>query len=206
MNFIWDFVQEYTSVAPLVLTVVISVSLYYSVRTFRFVVGLPSKQYHIMPSVEDVRFDSKLGYIYAIWLLKNESRVPFDMESLEIDDTAIWSTLTTFENIASFQEALVGGELIISSEDLTIMPGETQRLYFSYGVYHLEGVWEDVPYVLSLQLTSRKLKRSSASIWRKIPLFKNNSAVEWECISFLPRDIILAVQDYLTDPPSPNRP
>ena len=205
MNLIWDFIQAYTPVAPFVLTVVITASLYYSMRTFRFVVGLPSKQYHIMPSVEDVRFDSKLGYIYAIWLLKNDSKIPFDMETLEINDDTISSTVTTFENIATYQEAPVEGELILSSDDITIMPGETQRLYFSYAVYHLGDIWEEVPYVLSLQLTSGKLERSSASIWRKIALFRNNSAVEWECISFLPHEIIVAVHKYLTPPP-PTRP
>ncbi len=206
MNFIWDFIQAYTPVAPLVLTLVVAVSLYYSMRTFRFVVALPSKRYQIMPSVEDVRFDSNSGYIYAIWLLKNDSKIPFDMKTLEIDDATISSTIATFENIASFQEAPVEGKLIISSEDMSIMPGETQRLYFSYAVYHLGDIWEDVPYVLSLQLTSRKLGRSSASTWRKLAPLKNNSAVAWECISFLPHDIVLAVQAYLADTPLPNRP
>ena len=206
MNIIWDFIQAYTPVAPLVLTLAVAVSLYYSVRTFRFVVGLPSKQYQIMPSVEDVRFDGKSGYIYAIWLLKNDSKIPFDMKTLEIDDTTIWSTVTMFENIATGQEAPVEGELIINPEGMTIMPGETQRLYFSYAVYHLVALWEDVPYVLSLQLISKKLGRDSVSFWRKIAPLKNDNAVAWECISFLPHDIILAVQDYLADPPSPNRP
>ena len=153
-----------------------------------------------------MRFDSKLGYIYAIWLLKNDSKIPFDMETLEINDDTISSTVTTFENIATYQEAPVEGELILSSDDITIMPGETQRLYFSYAVYHLGDIWEEVPYVLSLQLTSGKLERSSASIWRKIALFRNNSAVEWECISFLPRDIVLEVQAYLASLPPPTRP
>ena len=205
MNLIWDFIQAYTPVAPLVLTLAVAVSLYYSVRTFRFVVGLPSKQYQIMPSVEDVRFDGKLGYVYAVWLLKNDSKIPFDMEILVINDATIWSTLTTFENIAADQEAPVEGELIINPEDMIIMPGETQRLYFSYAVYHLGDIWEDVPYVLSLQLISRKLGQSS-SVWRKIALLKNNSAVAWECISFLPRDIVLEVQDYLESPPVQDRP
>ena len=206
MNFIWDFIQAYTPVAQLALTVVIAVSLYYSVRTFRFVVGLPSKQYQIMPSVEDVRFDSNLGYVYAIWLLKNDSKIPFDMENLEISEDTISSTLTIFENIAANQEAHVQGKLIISPEDMTIMPGETQRLYFSYAVYHLGDIWDDVPYVLSLQLISGKLNRSSASTWRKIVPLKNDNAVAWECISFLPRDIVLEVQDYLANLPPPTRP
>ena len=206
MNLIWDFIQAYTPVAPLVLTLAVAVSLYYSVRTFRFVVGLPSKQYQIMPAVEDVRFDNKLGYVYAIWLLKNDSKIPFDMETLEINDATIWSTLTTFENIVADQEAPVEGDLIINPKDMIIMPGETQRLYFSYAVYHLGDIWEDVPYVLSLQLISEKRRRSSASVWRKISPFKNESAAAWECISFLPRDIVLEVQAYLADPPSPNRP
>ena len=206
MNLIWDFIQAYTPVAPLVLTLAVAVSLYYSVRTFRFVVGLPSKQYQIMPSVEDVRFDSKLGYIYAIWLLKNDSKIPFDMKTLEIDESTIWSTVTMFENIATGQEAPVEGELIINPEGMIIMPGETQRLYFGYAVYHLGDIWEDVPYVLSLQLISRKLGQGSAPVWRKISHPKNENAAAWECISFLPRDIVLAVQDYLADPPPPNRP
>ena len=205
MNFIWDFIQAYTPVAPLVLTLADAVSLYYSVRTFRFVVGLPSKQYQIMPSVEDVRFDSKLGYIYAIWLLKNDSKIPFDTKILEIDDSTISSTLTTFEDIASFQEAPVEGEMIISSYDMIIMPGETQRLYFAYAVYHLDDIWEDVPYVLSLQLISGKLNRSSAPTWRKIAPLKNDNAVAWECIFFLPRDIVLEVQDYLATLPTQDR-
>ena len=206
MNLIWDFIQAYTPVAPLVLTLAVAVSLYYSVRTFRFVVGLPSKQYQIMPSVEDVQFDSKSGYIYAIWLLKNDSKIPFDMEILEINDANIWSTLTTFENIASFQESPVEGKPIVSADDIIIMPGETQRLYFSYAVYHLGDIWEDVPYVLSLQLISEKHRRNSVSAWRKISPLKNESAAAWECISFLPHDIVLAVQAYLADPPTPNRP
>ena len=206
MNFIWDFIQAYTPVAPLVLTLAVAVSLYYSVRTFRFVVGLPSKQYQIMPSVEDVRFDSKSGYIYAIWLLKNDSKIPFDMETLEITDATIWSTLTTFENIASFQESPVEGIPIVSADEIVIMPGETQRLYFSYAIYHLSDIWEDVPYVLSLQLISEKRRRSSASVWRKISPFKNESAAAWECISFLPHDIVLAVQDYLAAPPPQHHP
>ena len=206
MNSIWDFIQAYTPVAPLVLTLAVAVSLYYSVRTFRFVVGLPSKQYQIMPSVEDVRFDSNLGYIYAIWLLKNDSKILFDMENLEISEDTISSTLTIFENIAANQEALVQGRLIISPEDMTIMPGETQRLYFSYAIYHLGDIWEDVPYVLSLQLISGKLNRSSASTWRKISPFKNDNAVAWECISFLPHDIVIEVQDYLATQPPQHRP
>lgn len=205
MNLIWDFIQAYTPVAPLVLTLAVAVSLYYSVRTFRFVVGLPSKRYQIMPSVEDVRFDGKLGYIYAIWLLKNDSKIPFDMKALEISDDTISSTLTIFENIAADQEAHVQGELIISSYDMIIMPGETQRLYFSYAIYHLGDIWEDAPYVLSLQLISGKLNRSSAPIWRKIAPLKNDNAVAWECISFLPRDIVIEVQDYLAAPPTQDR-
>ena len=201
MNLIWDFIQAYTPIAPLALTFAVAVSLYYSVRTFRFVVGLPSKRYQITPSVEDVRFDNKLGYIYAIWLLKNDSKIPFDMQILEISDDTISSTLTTFENIASFQESPVEGKLIIPSDDMIIMPGETQRLYFSYAVYHLGDIWEDVPYVLSLQLISGKLNRSSVSTWRKISPLKNDNAVAWECISFLPRDIVLEIQDYLAAPP-----
>ena len=206
MNLIWDFIQAYTPVAPLVLTLAVAVSLYYSVRTFRFVVGLPSKRYQITPSVEDVRFDNKLGYIYAIWLLKNDSKIPFDMKILEISDDTISSTLTTFENIASFQESPVEGKLIIPSSDMIIMPEETQRLYFSYAVYHLGDIWEDVPYALSLQLISDKRRRSSASTWRKIAPLKNDNAIAWECISFLPRDIILEVQDYLNTPPQQDRP
>lgn len=206
MNFVWDFIQAYTPVAQLALTVVIAVSLYYSVRTFRFVVGLPSKQYQIMPSVEDVRFDSNLGYVYAIWLLKNDSKIPFDMENLEISEDTISSTLTIFENIAANQEAPVQGKLIISPEDVTIMPGETQRLYFSYAIYHLGDIWEDVPYVLSLQLISGKLRRRPSSGWRKISPLKNNSAVAWECISFLPHHIVLAVQEYMATLPPQARP
>lgn len=206
MNLVWDFIQAYTPVAPLVLTLAVAVSLYYSVRTFRFVVGLPSKRYQITSSVEDVRFDSKLGYIYTIWLLKNDSKIPFDMKILEISDDTIWSTLTTFENIALFQEAPVEGKLIIPSDDMIIMPGETQRLYFSYAIYHLGDIWEDVPYVLSLQLISGKLRRRPASGWRKIVPLKNDNAVAWECISFLPRDIILEVQAYLESLPPQARP
>lgn len=206
MNFIWDFIQAYTPVAQLALTVVIAVSLYYSVRTFRFVVELPSKQYQIMPSVEDVRFNAKLGYINAIWLLKNDSKIPFDMKALEISDDTIWSTVTMFENITTGQEAPVEGKLIISSADMIIMPGETQRLYFSYAVYHIGDIWEDVHYALSLQLISGKLNRSSTTFWRKIVHLKNDNAVAWECISFLPRDIVLEVQAYLANPPSHTRP
>lgn len=201
MNLIWDFIQAYTPVAPIALTLAVAVSLYYSVRTFRFVVGLPSKRYQIMPSVEDVRFDSKLGYIYAIWLLKNDSKIPFDMKTLEIIGDTISSTVTMFENIAADQEAPVEGELIINPEGMIIMPGETQRLYFSYAIYHLGEIWEDVPYVLSLQLISGKLRRRPVSGWRKIAPLKNDNAVAWECISFLPRDIVLEVQDYLATPP-----
>lgn len=153
-----------------------------------------------------MRFDGKLGYIYTIWLLKNDSKIPFDMKILEISDDTIWSTLTTFENIALFQEAPVEGKLIIPSDDMIIMPGETQRLYFGYAVYHLGDIWEDVPYVLSLQLISRKLGQGSAPIWRKIAPLKNDNAVAWECVSFLPRDIVLEVQDYLANLPPQARP